>query len=220
MTLPANISTDGATLPASYENAKQALAECASVDECQTWADKAAALASYARQAEDGTLLAYAQRIQARAIRRAQAIIKQIPPGTGKNNQHAQAKREGDHPFHSRKQAASDAGWSEHQRKQAARIGNIPDDEFEQLVESDNPPTLSQLADIGKQKQPPKKEFAAATHAVGALRRFVKEADKYDPQTVAAGLMPSEVSEAASLVRHADAWLDTFIVTLENRKDG
>lgn len=212
--VPASVDTSNAALPAAYEQAKKALAECASVDECQTWADKAAALASYARQAEDGTLLAHAQRIQARAIRRASALLKQIdrPSQGGRPKKNG----EGDHPV-SYKQAATDAGMSEHQRKQTMRVGNVPDDEFERLVESDSPPTLSQLADIGKQKQPPKQQFAAATHAVGALRRFVKEAEKYDPQTVAAGLMESEVAEAAMLVRQADAWLDTFIVTLESK---
>ena len=60
----------GPRLPATYEAAKQALAECTRVDECKDWADKAAALASYARQRDDHTLLNLAQRIQARAMRR------------------------------------------------------------------------------------------------------------------------------------------------------
>ncbi len=41
-----------ARLPRTYEAAKAALSECQQVDECKDWADKAAALASYARQAE------------------------------------------------------------------------------------------------------------------------------------------------------------------------
>ena len=49
-----------ARLPAAYETAKQALAECSRIDECQNWADRAAALASYARQARDDTLLNFA----------------------------------------------------------------------------------------------------------------------------------------------------------------
>ena len=64
MNLPANI--DSARLPATYEAARVALSECVRVDECQEWADKAAALASYARQADDTTLEAYAKRIRGR----------------------------------------------------------------------------------------------------------------------------------------------------------
>ncbi len=54
----------GAQLPQTYQSAKTALAECASIDECQTWADKAAALASYAKQANDDELMKMAVRIQ------------------------------------------------------------------------------------------------------------------------------------------------------------
>ena len=68
--VPANIRTADARLPEVYEAAKVALAHCASLDECQSWANKAEALASYARQANDSTLRKQADRIQARAIRR------------------------------------------------------------------------------------------------------------------------------------------------------
>jgi hypothetical protein len=45
-----------APLPAIYANAKLALAECERIDECQDWANRAEALASYARQANDDDL--------------------------------------------------------------------------------------------------------------------------------------------------------------------
>jgi hypothetical protein len=35
--IPANISVAGARLPQSYEAAKVALANCASLDECKDW---------------------------------------------------------------------------------------------------------------------------------------------------------------------------------------
>ena len=54
--LPAPIDADNATLPASYERAKQALAACESMDECKDWEDKMAALAAYGRMAGDTEL--------------------------------------------------------------------------------------------------------------------------------------------------------------------
>ena len=54
-------SVKNAPLPVKYEHARAALAECQSVDECQTWAKKAEALASYARQADDDSLEKMAQ---------------------------------------------------------------------------------------------------------------------------------------------------------------
>ena len=69
--LPANLpDVANARLPATYEAAKTALANCARIDECQGWADKMAALASYARQVKDDELRKMADRIKARAIRR------------------------------------------------------------------------------------------------------------------------------------------------------
>jgi len=112
-----------ARLPETYENAQKALAECQKIDECQAWADKAEALASYAKQADDDSLRKMADRIQARAIRRAGELLKQIEPGKGGQPYQSGSTRSGDHP--SRKQAATDAGLSDHQRKQALHVANI-----------------------------------------------------------------------------------------------
>lgn len=142
-----------ARLPQTYEAAREALATCQSIDECKDWSDKAAALASYARQADDETLLKMAVRIKARATRRAGELLKQIDAATGKNNQYAHMKEAGDHPLHSRTDAARDAGMSPHQAKQAVRVANVPDDDFERQVESPKPPTLTQLASQGIQRR-------------------------------------------------------------------
>lgn len=67
-------------------------------------ADKAAALASYARQAEDDTLLKMAQRIKARAVRREGELIE---PGKNRFDD----RRGGASPPN-RKAAALEAGIS------------------------------------------------------------------------------------------------------------
>jgi hypothetical protein len=59
-----------------YEAAKTSLEKCSSIDECREWVDKSAALASYARQSQDETLLKMAVRIQARAIKRCGELLK------------------------------------------------------------------------------------------------------------------------------------------------
>lgn len=112
---------NAARLPQTYEAARAALEQCSAVDECKDWADKAAALASYAKQAEDDQLETMAQRIRARAIRRAGEPLKQIEPGQGTRD----GKREaGDHlPL--RSDIARDAGMSPHQAKQAVRVASV-----------------------------------------------------------------------------------------------
>src|SRR5262245_45047582 len=84
--LPANLPAIAtANLPRTYEAAKAALAECSKVDECREWADRAEALASYARQADDDALETLAVRIRARAIRRCGELLAAIAPAQGAN---------------------------------------------------------------------------------------------------------------------------------------
>jgi len=74
--LPENLPRlTAAKLPLAYESAKEALATCERIDECKDWADKMAALASYAKQADDKSLEVAATRIRARAIRRCGELL-------------------------------------------------------------------------------------------------------------------------------------------------
>jgi hypothetical protein len=141
-----------ARLPQTYEAARQALSECSEVDECKDWADKAAALASYAKQAEDDQLERMAQRIRARAIRRAGELLKQIEPQQGQRRDLQPSV--GGHTK-SREDAAREAGMSKHQQVQAVRVANVPADDFERQVESPKPPTLSELASQGVRPRQP-----------------------------------------------------------------
>jgi hypothetical protein len=133
-----------AKLPATYEAAKLALAECSRVDECATWANKAEALASYAKQADDDELRLMADRIQARAVRRAGELLREVAPGAAGRPKLGQAPA----PI-SRSQVAREAGLSRHQKQDALRVAAIPAADFEAAVESKRPPTVSDLARRG-----------------------------------------------------------------------
>jgi hypothetical protein len=50
-----------------------------------------------------------------------------------------------------RRQAAEAAGMSRGQMWRAMKLASIPEDEFEALVESDEPPTVSELVEVGRQ---------------------------------------------------------------------
>lgn len=211
--LPAELpAISSARLPASYEHARQALAECSRIDECQQWADKAEALASYAKQAKDDQLRKLADRIQARAIRRCGELLKQVDA----RGDHM--KSEGGHT--SRIEAARDAGLSDHQRVTAVRVASVPADEFERQVESDAPPTVSALAEQGKkpllnlgEKSPA--DFRMATEAIASLRRFAEFARDHDPSRVAAGVDRREAATVRRYVAEIDSWLDRFITSVE-----
>jgi len=148
-----------APLPQVYEAARAALATLDSVDECKTWADKASALASYAKQAKDDSLRVMAVRIQARAERRCGELLKQTPPASGtrtdlgsvpsRGSETTSAGQVGALPPVTRTQAATDAGLSERQRKTALRIAAVPEAAFEAQIESPRPPSITQLASQG-----------------------------------------------------------------------
>jgi len=208
-------AVNSARLPASYEAAKNALAECSHVDECQAWADKAEAIASYAKQAKDETLRKYADRIQARAIRRCGELLKQIPSHQGANLPNVTAPS-----GPSRTQAAYDAGLSERQKVTALRVASIPEQEFHDAVEAEIPPTVTQLAERGKQTRLvdlgdiPAADYARATEAQGTLRRFAEYCERNPADRIARAFKPHEISQLRSYVGIVDAWLDRFVTQL------
>lgn len=218
--LPANLPIQEARLPAVYEAAKTALAECNAVDECVSWADKAEALASYARQIKDDELEANARRIKARAIRRCGELLREIEAGT---NRYDYSRGDGDGPPN-RKSAGDKAGLSDRQRKTALRVANVADDEFENEVEADRPATVTELAERGTQSKPKPlvdlqgrdpREFAMATQIDGALRELFRTLSNTDQRAVVRGLFHTE---HAALRGHAIAistWLERLIEELE-----
>ena len=146
----AKIGTLNARLPEVYETACAALVECEQIDECKDWADKAEALASYARQAKNKTLLETAQRIQVRALRRCGELIREIEPKSG-----ARTDLEPDAAAGTRSQAARDAGLSPRQQATTLRIASVPAEQFEVQVESSPPPTATEMAEAGTARREP-----------------------------------------------------------------
>jgi len=187
--LPVNV--DKARLPAAYTQARAALAKCEHIDECKTWADKAAALASYAKQAKDESLHLHARRIQSRAIRRAGELLKAIEPNPNRKAYGHTIKR-ADNPAGEvvgRTKAAALAGMGEGVATRAVQIASIPNDEFERAVESDTPPTLTVLAKRGT-KKPRKLRRATVENSVDPLFLKISEIaalmDKRPARTVLA----------------------------------
>ena len=68
------------------------------------------------------------------------------------------------------------AGMSRHQMYQAMQIGNIPEEEFERLIESDDPPTLTDLARFGRGEQSKPKPLPMDA-ARSAIAKAVKAAE-------------------------------------------
>lgn len=218
--LPSDLpSVSQAKLPATYEGAKTALAECTRIDECQDWADKAEALASYAKQAQDDELRRMADRIQARAIRRCGELLGQIRAAT---NRHDVSSGVAALPA-GRKQAARDAGLSEHQRKTAIRVSRISDPEFEEAVEADEPATVTALADRGRLPAAPRTDhlhgrspadFRSATELLGLLHQINRTSPDIDIEAAVRGLSARETDDALSSLALAEQWIESVATIL------
>ena len=215
---------NAAQLPKTYEAARAALAECSAVDECKDWADKAAALASYARQSQDDQLEKMANRIRARATRRAGELLKQIEPQKGGDRKSEEYQREGDRPLISRTDAARDAGFSSHQAKQAVRVANVPEDDFEAQVESSNPPTLTQLATQGITKPKPQpivdlkgrdpRDFNRALHFLGTFEDYARALAKESIESTLSILTDEERLRLRGFINKIDAVHDRIMTRI------
>lgn len=200
-----SLDVSGAPLPAVYAAAKSALAECVKLDECKSWADKAAALASYARQQRDKSLVNLAMRVQVRATRRIGELLAEFD-GRGRPAEN----KDGTVPNLSQEDAADRAGLSERQRKTAGRVAKVPTAQFEALVEGDEPPTVGELAELGKASREPPPGYARATYALGRLRDFAKFCGEHDAAFVAGGVRSWEVADARAHMAAIEAWFDAF----------
>jgi hypothetical protein len=186
-----------ANLPAKYEAAKTALAECDRVDECKTWADKSQALASYARQSKNKDLENMAMRIRARAIRRCGELLAQVAKQQGGDRKSKGHER----PF-DRKQAATEAGLSPRQAKDALRVAKVKPESFESQVESAKPPTVAKLAAQGKspakgvplyeQLGMTKQVFQAGMYFRGDMEDYLTAMERHSPADVVAGSTKEE----------------------------
>jgi len=206
------VSRNG-TLPQNYKAAQRELAQLTRTDECQRWADKARALASYALQAKDQSLFQYAQRVQARAIRRGGELFQKIKPA---KNQHDARTGTGT----SRKEAAAAAGVSKRQKDTMLRVASVPDADFERQVESEKPPTVTELARQGTKVidfrgRSTTNQFKAATQALAKIEEFAAFAQAHDAIEVAKGVGVKEFARAQRHLKIVETWLLLFGSTLQ-----
>jgi hypothetical protein len=212
---------DEAPLPIRYERARTEIAAAASLDECAEWTSKAAALASYARQAKDDSLLAAATRIKARAIRRSGELLREIParPGYQKNGAGAPPQRS------DRAQAAKDAGLSRDQATQAVRVAKVPATEFEEAIEADEPPSIEELAERGTKKKPAPlvdlqgvdpEDFNRSLHISAAINSLADQLADVKPELYLRGVLPSDKKRVLGFVESVIGWC--AVVSQRSRK--
>lgn len=211
---------DKARLPAVYERATQALAECSRLDECKDWADKAAALASYFKQSNDKTMFKMATRIQVRAIRRGGELLKQF--GNEEGGRPIKNHIDNDMVL-TRTEAAEKAGMNKRQKVTALRVASVPAVEFEAMVESESPPTVTQLAEQGKATKPQPlhdlegidpEQYRLATELRWKVRFLAEFCQEQEPAAIAGAFKLKEKPEIKQHIAIIESWLDRFVVII------
>jgi hypothetical protein len=206
----------------NYVAAKAAIGKCARIDECKDWADKAKALAAYAKQSKDKTLEHNAIRIRARAVKRCGQLIEKTPPKGGRATKGT--KRSGGAPTSTRRQEADAAGLSKDQQNQAVRVARVPDDQFERQVESDKPPTIETLAQQGVQPHPKATGFDRADMDAGRvlwalIKNAQRDAEKVKIEQALRGLTPDEIAATIERGEALADWLSATLLALKGVRD-
>lgn len=121
---------DTAQLTPMYEDAKRSLAVLARVDEVKEMYDKHAAIAHYAKQIKDNSLLYYAERVYARALARIGELIDDLS-------------------WKERQETAKTHGLSISDAAHAINIAALPKKVLERFVEQTPPMSKARLSSEG-----------------------------------------------------------------------
>ena len=114
-----------------YSAARHALEEAVRVDEVKDIRDKALAMAAYAKQAGDNSLIQLATEIRVRAERKAGQMLAQMPKATGAKGVGPIAVVVNDR---NHSPTLKDLGISKDQSSRWQKLAAVPDDKFEQAV--------------------------------------------------------------------------------------
>ena len=198
-----------------YNKAVIAVQECAKLDEAKEWTDKMSALAYYHKQAGDKTLENYAIRIRHRGQRRMGELLKQFDSQGLRND--LQLKEDNLQKF-TTQEAASSIGLSQWQTKESIRFANIPEDKFEEIIESDNIPTKSEIAELGTKKREIKVDNSyKAVSFLGWLRDFKKACDEDDPLYLLSVMDDKQKQKTLATIKELENWFDTFVINCEQQ---
>ncbi|WP_233866729.1 hypothetical protein [Paraburkholderia adhaesiva] len=229
-------TVDDARLPTNYQAAVVALEQVSTCDECQSWADKAMAMASYARQAKDDVLQKMAMRIQARAIRRCGELLDTVPRNPGGSPAHKATQVDASPSSQSTGFVTNgvkrvdgiyatghDANMSTGQIKTALRVAAVPKAEFEKQVESNDPPTVTKLAKQGTQPRTrplvdlegiAPEDYKAASVFGGEIRRLADYCQSHDAVHVARGFKQHERAALRANIATCGEWIRDFCLHL------
>lgn len=218
--LPANIEhrLPNARMPLNYEAAKNAVAKCARIDECKEWADKSAAIASYAKQIKDKELRESANRIVLRAKIRIGELLDAIPPAAPIHHKRGEGSGCKKNP-NSRMAIAKSHNIGSAQASRYIGMSRVSPELRDELIDASPPVGVSSLAAMG-QGTGPKRGFHASEIYNLLMRRegygqigltaFTLWISKLPPKKYAHRLRPDEALRVREAFTDILEWIDEF----------
>lgn len=218
-------------LPTNYVAARMALERCESEDECKVWMDDAAKAQAYAAMKDDAGLFNLARRIQARAARRLDEILRRHHPSNPAENLKRNTAEKPTVGMHAsevdstpktRTEADARLGLSSNESKTVRAIGAMPAAAFEAAVEAPRAPSLSGLAAHSRTlrttivRDP---SFAdsgvfAQLQQHQALKAFAEFCESADPISLASTVSSEECETVRGFITIAERWLEQFVDNL------
>jgi hypothetical protein len=162
--LPAGLTqadVERAQLPALYVAARNALEACARIDECKDLQDRYTAILRYAKQARNEELLKLCRKITLRAERKLGDLLRQIEKAGGGSKQKGVGRRA----------LARSMGIDKDAMYRAMTIAKVPEQQFESVVESNDPPGRERY---GALLRNPAAEISERAVALRALKNFAR----------------------------------------------
>jgi len=187
-------------VPVEYETAVNALAECINLDEAKHWADKADALAAWAKIYRNDEAGIKSRQLKLHAYRRMGEIAKELRP----------VKNTGRGSSPGPRSLLREQGLSEDQVIAAAHLSKLPKDEFTKLIDAPKPPspTLARRASSSFSNSTENwKAFVMSGQSASAFRGFCRN---HPARALAQGLSPDEKKKALEYIREISDWIDEF----------
>ena len=186
-----NPPVNSVKLPIIYEDAIRDLIACQTLDEAKYFADKAEALAAYARIHCDKRLAIESKRLKLIAFRRMGQLAEELFPARAKGRFSILIK----------------SGLTRAGAADARRLSAAKDDTFRHALNSARPPSPAQFRRNTAGTSDSWKAFAGG--ATGT-RHFMTFCRKHRARDVAIGIMPDEVDLARAIAIELSDWLDEF----------
>ncbi len=126
----------------------------------------------------------------------------------------------------SRTEAASDAGLSVRQRKTAIRVARISEQDFEEAIEGEDPPTVTMLAKLGTKTRSPAQEVHLSTidingiywdDIMGSVKSIIRDT-RYTLEDLVKNVLPQKLASDHQDVRRARDLLDQLDKLLAQKR--